>query len=130
MTDELQELRGRILDLVAEFQLNGRWKGRIRGDHERIARGEGHVDNDPTKPLASPLFDPDNYGGTELALTLGLQWQPKPLHIVNLQVGVPLYQDLNGPQLAEDFRVMLTYYLELPTEASIRAKKPKSRLGF
>ncbi|RMD68337.1 MAG: transporter [Gammaproteobacteria bacterium] len=127
---DLYAMRQLRYDLVAEFQLNGRWKGKIRGEHELIAKGEGHVDNDPAKPLASPLFDPDNYGGTELALTLGLQWQPRPLHIVNLQVGVPIYQDLNGPQLAEDFRVMLTYYLELPTAASIRARTPKSRLGF
>jgi len=65
--------------------------------------------------------------------TVGFQWQPAPLHIIDFNVGVPVYQHLNGPQLEEKFRVMLTWYVEIPTKASIRHIKHKageSSLGF
>ncbi|MCK4587882.1 MAG: hypothetical protein KAU29_11085, partial [Gammaproteobacteria bacterium] len=63
------------------------------------------------------------------------QWQPAPLHIVDFNVGLPLYRDLNGPQLEEDYRVMLTWFVEIVTEKSRRfGKKDKmkgdSKLGF
>ncbi|RMD78021.1 MAG: hypothetical protein D6809_06805, partial [Gammaproteobacteria bacterium] len=74
------------------------------------------------------------YGGEQLRLTAGIQWQPRPLHILNLQAAVPLHQRLHGPLLREDWRVMLTWYVEVPTAASVRhpggAQRPPSRLGF
>jgi hypothetical protein len=42
------------------------------------------------------------------------------LHIVDLNIGLPLYQDLHGPQLETDYRVMLTWYIEIPTKKSVR----------
>ncbi len=55
------------------------------------------------------------------------------MHVVELDFMVPLYQDLNGPQLEEDYRVVFSWYVEIPTKRSIRhtgAGKPtKSRLG-
>jgi hypothetical protein len=67
---------------------------------------------------------------------MGLQWQPAPLNIVDLSFGVPLYQNLNGPQLETDYRVMLTWYIEIPTKKSVRyginRSQPagESTLGF
>ena len=90
----------------------------------------------PASPAATPLWETDNYGGTQLFATLGVQWQPAPLHIIDFNVGLPLYRDLNGPQLETDYRVMLTWYIEAPTKKSIRygLRKPQpagdSRLGF
>jgi hypothetical protein len=56
------------------------------------------------------------------------------LHVVDLNFGVPLYQDLNGPQLKDDYRVMLTWFIEVPTKKSVRygIRKPAgdSSLGF
>jgi len=81
----------------------------------------------------TPLWDPNNYGGRKLIATIGLQWQPRSLHIIDFSVGVPLYQDLNGPQLEEDFRGILTWYAEIPTSASVRYLENKaghSKLGF
>jgi hypothetical protein len=123
-------------DLLAQLQLNGRFRGKIHGIMDESATGaSGRVTKgDPTSPFMTPLWDPDNYGGTQLSVTAGIQWQPFPMHIVDLQVGVPIYRDLNGPQLKEDYRVMFTWYLELPTRASSRYMggdhQGKSKLGF
>jgi hypothetical protein len=81
----------------------------------------------------TPSWDTDNYGGSKVLATVGLQWQPTPLHIIEFDVGVPIYQDLNGLQLEEKYRVMLTWYMEIPTKASIRHirhKASESSLGF
>jgi hypothetical protein len=123
-------------DLLAQLQLNGRSCGKIRGMMDESATGaSGRVmPNHPETPFATPLWDPNNYGGNRLSVTAGFQWQPFPMHIIDLQVGVPLYQDINGPQLKEKYRVMLTWYIELPTRASVRHTGgdhgEKSKLGF
>lgn len=122
-------------NLLAQVQLNGRAWGKIKGEANESATGlSGHVTkNDPTSPYMSPLWDPQNYGGRKVLATIGLQWQPVPLQIVDLTLGVPIHQHLNGPQLEEDYRVMLTWYLEIPTKGSVRhfgSKAGNSKLGF
>ena len=122
-------------DTVLELQLNARAQGRIRGEADEAARGlSGHAtQGDPASPLATPLWDPRAYGGEQLRLTAGVQWQPRPLHILNLQAALPLHQRLHGPLLREDWRVTLTWYFEVPTAASVRYRgRPAapSRLGF
>ena len=83
-------------------------------------------------PFVSPVFDPANYGGTKVNITTGLQWQPAPLNVIELNGSVPIYQDLNGPQLKENFRIMLNWYIEIPTKRSRRytGTKPPKELGF
>ena len=122
-------------DLVGQVQLNGNHLGKIRGEmDESKTGGSGHVTkNDFSSPFMSPLWETDNYGGSKLLATVGLQWQPAPLHIIEIDVGVPVYKNLNGLQLEEEYRVMLTWYMELPTKASIRHIKHKAKessLGF
>jgi hypothetical protein len=125
-------------DLLAQVQLNGEYKGRIEGVMDEFASGaSGRVTpNDPATGAMTPLWETDNYGGKKLFATLGLQWQPAQLHVIDFNIGVPLYQDLNGPQLKSDYRVMLTWFIELPTKKSIRygLNKPQpaddSKLGF
>jgi len=125
-------------DFLVQGQLNAKYQGRIQGEMDEAVTGESGrtTPGDPTSPYMSPSWDPDNYGGTQLLLTLGFQWQPVPLHIVDFTVGVPLYQDLNGPQLEESYRVMLTWYIEMPTPKSIRygfggnKSRNSGKLGF
>ncbi len=123
-------------DLVAQIQLNGRVWGKIDGEmDEAISGASGRiVKGDPTSGYTTPRWDPDHYGGQSLMTTLGLQWQPIPLHIIDLSVGLPLYQDLNGIQLEKSYSVALTWYIEVPTPSSIRytgkRKSTKSKLGF
>ncbi len=122
-------------NLLAQVQLNGSSLGKIHGEMDEASSGlSGRViKNDPDSPYMTPLWDPDNYGGSKLLATVGLQWQPAPLHIIDFNVGVPIYQNLNGIQLEEKYRVMLTWYIEIPTSGSIRymkKKSGKSNLGF
>ena len=123
-------------DWLVQAQLNGHYQGDIGGEMDQFTDGRsGNAPGGMGLPT-TPLWDTDNYGGTRLFATLGVQWQPAPLHIIDFNVGLPLYRDLNGPQLETDYRVMLTWYIEAPTKKSIRygIRKPQpaadSKLGF
>lgn len=118
---------------LVQAQLNGSYEGQY-SDEPDVGRidGEGHANFNPTSTFLSPLFDPDNYGGTKLSTSFGFQVQPFPLHIIDLTATIPLYQNLNGPQLRDDWKIMFTYYIEIPTKKSRRytgTKAPKE-LGF
>jgi len=119
-------------NFVAEFQLNGFWEGRYSEEPDIGKAGQGHFGNNPANNFVSPLFDPNNYGGTKLNVTAGLQWQPFPLNIIEINGSVPVYQNLNGPQLGEEYRFMLSWYIEIPTSKSRRytGTKPPKELGF
>jgi hypothetical protein len=123
-------------DMLSYLQLNGRWWGKIHGKmDESLSAQPGHANPaDPSSPYMTPLWDPENYGGQRVAFTLGMQWQPFPLNIVDFGVQIPAYQNLNGPQLKEEYMIMLTYYIEIPTPSSVRyrgeKKEGSSRLGF
>jgi hypothetical protein len=123
-------------NFLVQLQLNGHYQGDIDGEMDEAKTGEsGRVmQGNPNSPFMTPLWDPDNYGGKQLFTTLGFQWQPAPLHIIDFNVGLPLYRDLNGPQLEQDYRVMLTWFIEVPTSKSRRygigKAKSGSQLGF
>ncbi len=123
-------------DMVAYAQLNGKVQGKVQGEMDAAADGSSGraTIGDPTSNYTSPTWDPDNYGGHILHTTFGLQWQPVPLHILDVGVSLPVYQDLNGPQMEEDWKIMFTWYVEIPTPSSIRytgkQKQGRSRLGF
>jgi len=122
-------------NLLAQLQLNVEHKGRIGGQMDEVLSGaSGHATQGMAgSPLTTPLYDANNYGGQKVLATVGLQWQPAPLNIIDINVGIPVHQDLNGLQLEEESRVMLTWYRELPTRGSIRFKpegKKNSTLGF
>jgi len=121
---------------LVQVQLNLSHQGKIRGEaDESVSGASGHAtQGDPASPYATPLWDIANYGGTQAFVTLGFQWQPAPLHIIDFNLGLPLYRDLNGPQLEQDYRVMFTWYMEIPSSKSIRYNLDKpisnSQLGF
>ncbi len=122
-------------DLLVEYQLNGRYRNGISGEADQAVSGlSGHaVHGDPGSPFMTPLWDTANYGGRRIGATLGLQWQPRPLQIVDLAVSVPIDQRLSGVQLEEAYTVMLTWYIEIPTRRSIRHpdyRPEQSTLGF
>jgi outer membrane putative beta-barrel porin/alpha-amylase len=130
-------------DLYVMHQVHPRWVllGELQGWYEGTfsrepyrgrVRGEGHAGGTPSGGFLTPLFDPQNYGGHKLAVSLGFQFQPIPLHVVELVATLPIHQDLNGPQLRDDYMLQLTYYVEFPTKKSRRHKgfKPPKELGF
>ena len=118
---------------VIQTQLNGWLEGHFsREPYEGRINGEGHAGFNPQNQFLSPLFDPKNYGGHKVALSLGVQFQPIPLHVMELTATLPIYQDLNGPQLRDNWMMQLSYYMEIPTKKSRRYKgfKPPKELGF
>jgi hypothetical protein len=133
------EFRGDIYSMyqfhersVLHLQFNAFWEDKYSDEPNAGKLGDGHVGGDPANPFVSPLFDPNNYGGTKVNITTGIQWQPAPLNVFELNGSVPIYQDLNGPQLKENYRIMLTWYIEIPTKKSRRftGTKPPEELGF
>ncbi len=118
-------------NLLGELQIKGKYAGDIEGEAREIELdGDGHMMSNPDKPFMSNLFDPDNYGGSTVDLTAGVQWQPFHNHILNAQFSVPLYQNLHGTQLEKDFTASITYYIEVPLSKSRRSKKSNKGLDF
>lgn len=111
-------------NLLGEIQIKGKYVGDIEGEARKIEQdGNGHMNGNPNMPFMSNLFDPDNYGGSTIDLTTGVQWQPFRNHILNAQFSFPLFQNLHGTQLERDFTASITYYIEIPLRKSRRSKK-------
>ncbi|MCP5006204.1 MAG: transporter, partial [Planctomycetes bacterium] len=118
-------------DLVAELQFNGKYVGDIEGQAREIQQdGTGHMMGNPNRPFMSNLFDPDNYGGSTLDVRLGIEWQPFHNHILNAQVAFPIFQNLHGTQMEQDFTATVTYYVEFPLRKSRRLPKKRSGLDI
>ena len=122
-------------NLLAQYQLNIQRKSNIRGEMDESVSGtSGHATKGvATSPFMTPQWNTDNYGGRTAIATVGLQWQPAALQIIDFTFGVPVYEKLNGIQLEEKYRAMLTWYIEVPTRGSIRHpdfKPQDSKLGF
>lgn len=74
----------------------------------------GDIDGiDPKIVAPVQTADPDNYGGETLDAFLGvnLEGQSGFLrgHRLAVEVGMPVYQDLNGPQMETDWQIMIGY---------------------
>ncbi len=121
-------------NLLVQLQLNIEHKDKISGQMDAVLSGaSGRVTQGVAgSPFTTPMYDADNYGGQKVLATVGLQWQPMPLNIIDINLGLPVYQNLNGLQLEEELRVMLTWYRELPTKKSIRfqPRGKEGALGF
>ena len=111
-------------NLVGELQIKGKYVGDIEGEAQEVEQdGDGHMNGNPNMAFMSNLYDPDNYGGSTVDLTTGVQWQPFRNHILNAQFSVPLFQNLHGTQMERDFTASVTYYIEVPLRKSRRSKK-------
>jgi len=118
-------------------ELNGDWQQRMHGEaDEALSGASGHaVQGTAASPYMTPLWDPANTGKQQVFTTLGLQWQPVPLQILDVGVQLPVYQRMNGLQLKDKWRLMLTWYVEIPTSKSIRSRSSShtpadAALGF
>jgi len=114
-------------------ELQGWYEGTFnREPYRGRVLGQGHAGGVPSGGFLSPLFDPQNYGGHKVAVSFGFQFQPVPLQVLELVATIPIHQDLNGPQLRDNYMIQLSYYLEVTTKKSRRHigfKAPKE-LGF
>ena len=60
-------------------------------------------------PAMSPSADPAAQGGTWVDVSAGVNVFVGHGHSLGVEFGVPIYQDLNGPQLETDWILSLTY---------------------
>ena len=111
-------------NLLGELQIKSKYVGHLEGQAREIEQdGDGHMNGNPSMAFMSNLYDPDNYGGSTVDLSAGVQWQPFHNHILNAQCSFPLFQNLHGTQLERDFTASVTYYIEVPLRKSRRSKK-------
>lgn len=76
------------------------------------AEHEGKIDGMDTKIIGpSQAADPDNYGGKRISAGLGLNYVvPSGIakgHRFSAEVMAPIYQNLNGPQLKRDTKIVV-----------------------
>ena len=66
-------------------------------------------------PERSPVTDPRATGGTRVDLSTGLNgfFGENQSHVLGAEFGIPVYQDLNGPQMETDWILSLSYQLML-----------------
>ena len=62
---------------------------------------------DSPYPYPAPITNPDLFGGTKIAARAGVSWQISEHYRLAIELGKPLYQNLNGPQTREDWRSSL-----------------------
>jgi hypothetical protein len=60
-------------------------------------------------PMMAPTGDPDAQGGERLDLVLGLSDTIGGKHTFSVDYSLPIYQDLNGPQLETDYIFSISY---------------------
>lgn len=74
-------------------------------------RDWGRIDGQDSEipPAMSPVNDPNATGGRRLDLSVALNGFFGNGHSLGVEVGIPVYQDLNGPQMETDWIVSLSY---------------------
>lgn len=60
-------------------------------------------------PMMTPTSDTDATGGKRVDLLLGISGHFAKSHMLSFEVGMPVLQDLNGPQMETDRLVSLSY---------------------
>ncbi len=84
--------------LTATLRLHTSWQDHIHGQDNNI------------KPVIIPTADPNCYGGFRSRLMGGLNLKLANFLPVNgsfgIEAGLPLYQDLNGPQMGENWTLL------------------------
>ena len=91
------------------------WRPWISTSIRMTAQYIGKIEGiDPAIVLPVQTADPDNQGGTRLDVHLGLNIAGQSNigtagHRLAFEIGAPVYQDLNGPQLETDWTLTLGY---------------------
>ncbi|MFQ5635460.1 MAG: hypothetical protein ACE5G3_09050 [Gammaproteobacteria bacterium] len=75
----------------------------------------GRIDGrDPElDPALAPTTDPGTSGGTRVDFSLGLNAFVGRRHVLGIEFGLPVHQDLDGPQLETDWLLSFSYQLML-----------------
>lgn len=100
---------GNRLDVSAKtrYRINDQVQiqGRLASATWRKIKGQ-----DPEiDPMMSPDGDPNAQGGTRVDALVGINAGLGDNHLLNFEVGAPVYQNLNGPQLKTQSLLSLSY---------------------
>ena len=101
--------------LLASVWVDGFPDRRIQPSIKLSADVSGRIDGaDPQlDPSLAPVADGHLYGGTRLDLVLGLKLllfdRERHQHSIQIEGGVPIHQDLNGPQPEQDLQLGLAW---------------------
>jgi len=87
--------------LQTSASLNFQYSRPIHGQDESL------LVNAPI-PYPAGITNPNLYGGKKVNLRLGVLWKFSKNYAVGLEVGKPIYQNLNGPQPKEKWRTGLS----------------------
>lgn len=85
--------------------------GSVRVTGKTEAKVDGNQLN-PAMPMMVPTTNPNNYGGEKIDLSFGINIAGQDGlngHRLATEIRVPIYQDLNGPQLQSGTSVVLGY---------------------
>ncbi|MDF7808272.1 transporter [Pontiellaceae bacterium B12219] len=63
------------------------------------------ADPDMPSPMMTPLADPNLRAGTEVDLLAGIDYRRDVMRLA-IEAGLPVYQELDGPQLETDWKVI------------------------
>jgi hypothetical protein len=85
-------------DVSGSLRLGYRHEGRIKGQDAGI------------DPNLSPLHDPSSQGGDSVTVWAGVNYIETGGHSFGFELGGPLWQDLNGPQLERDISYGLGWH--------------------
>ncbi len=90
------------------------WGGGFSSSARVAAETEDSIDGiDPQIIGPVQTADPDNYGGERVEIGLGINFSPGDGalrgHEFGAEILVPVYQDLNGPQLERDYSFTMGY---------------------
>lgn len=97
------------------LEVTGWAKRRVNGNAVLTGRLNwskwGNVDGaDPgLNPMMTPTADTDAQGGSRLDALIGINGMFTGGHMLGLEVGVPVKQDLDGPQMETDLLVTFAY---------------------
>lgn len=88
------------------LKISYEYSGHIRGLDESLLVSNAF-------PFPAPVTNPDLYGGKQANLILGLSFPLGVAKQLDVEIGKPLYQSLNGPQVREDVRIGLSLSFDL-----------------
>lgn len=98
------------IDAWVGYQWLDNLSGSLRVGLESEQKIDG-IDSQIVGPVQTA--DPDNYGGRRVDVGLGLNYtldfQSQQDHSISAEFTLPVYQDLNGPQLERDYGFVVGY---------------------
>ena len=96
-------LKARPMSWLEPFiKISGHLWGKINGEDIELQLAPG--------VFPAPVTDPDNFGGRKILVLGGLSFN-LPRVRLEIEFGLPVYQNLNGPQPEEDWRINLSWSL-------------------